>query len=171
VFGGTRSRHLLLEENGTETSVESTDTLVLEHLGETTDETVGVGRLRDETDTGSLKRAEGDISEELGGTGRGEVDGSAVVGGSLITELVDALLLEELVSAELEGTLEEVTSEGRADTSEKSAGALVLDDLAEATDHTTVVLGRVELHAGLDAVDEVRILYYFDECACDCLAR
>jgi hypothetical protein len=143
----------LLEENGTETSVESTDTLVLEHLGETTDETVGVGGLRDETDTGSLKRAESDISEELGGTGRGEVDGSAVVGGSLITELVDALLLEELVSTELEGTLEEVTSEGRADTSEESAGALVLDDLAEATDHTTVVLGRVELHAGLDDID------------------
>lgn len=150
-------QNLLLEENGTETSVESTDTLRLEHLAETTDETVGVGRLRDETDTGSLKRAESDISEELGGGGRGEVDGSSVVGGILKTELVDPLLLEELISSELEGTLEEVTSEGRAGTSEESASTLLLDDLLEATEETSVVSGRVKLDSGLDAVRKMDV--------------
>lgn len=147
-------RYLLLEEDGTETSVESTDTLVLEHLAETRDETAGVGRLRDETDTGGLKGAEGNIGEELGGGGRGEVDGSAVSGGSLVAELVDPLLLEELVTSELEGALEEVTGKGGAGTGEESASTLVLDDLAEATDQTAVVGDGVELDTSLDAVRE-----------------
>ena len=144
--------YLLLEQDGTETGVEGTDTLVLQHLGETTDKTVGIGGLRNKTNTGSLKRAEGDISEELGGTGRGKVDSSTVLGSRLKTELVDALLLEELVSTELEGTLEEVTGKGRADTSEESASTLVLNDLAETTNHATVVGLGVELHTGLDAI-------------------
>jgi hypothetical protein len=143
----------LLEADGTETSVESTDTLVLQHLGETTDKTVGVGGLRDETDTGGLERAEGDISEELGGGGRGEVDTSAVVGGILDTDVVDELLLEEFVSTELQGALEEITGEGRAGTSEESTGTLILDDLAETTDQTAVVGSGVELDASLDDVD------------------
>ena len=144
---------LLLEADRTETSVESSDTLVLQHLAETTNETVGVGRLRDETDTGGLERAQGDIGEELGGGGGGEVDGSAVVGGGLVAEVVDALLLEELVSTELQGALEEVTGEGRADTSQEGTSTLILDDLAETTDQTAVVGGGVELDASLDAVD------------------
>jgi hypothetical protein len=143
----------LLEENGAETSVESTDTLVLEHLGEATDETVGVGGLRDETDTGGLERAEGNVGEELGGTGRGKVDGGTVVGGSLVAELVDALLLEELVTTELQGTLEEVTGKGRAGTGEQSTSTLILDDLAEAADETAVVGDGVELDTGLDDID------------------
>lgn len=143
----------LLEEDGSETSVESTDTLRLEHLGETTDETVGVGGLRDETDTGSLKGAESDISEELGGGGRGEVDGSSVVGGILKTDLVDPLLLEELVSSKLQGTLEEVTSKGRAGSGEESTSTLLLDDLLEATEETSVVGGGVKLDSGLDDID------------------
>ena len=143
---------LLLEEDGTETSVERGNALVLEHLAETTDETVGVGGLGDETDTGGLKGAQGNVGEELGGGGRGEVDGGAVVGGSLETEGVDPLLLEELVSAELQGALEEVTGKGRAGTGEESASTLILDDLAEAADETAVVGLGVELDAGLDAV-------------------
>ena len=143
---------LLLEENGSETGVESADTLVLQHLAEAADEAAGIGGLGDETDTGSLKRAEGNVGEELGSGGGSEVDGSAVVGGGLKAEQVDALLLEELVTTELEGTLEEVTSEGRADTGEESTCTLVLDDLAEATDHAIVVGGGVELDASLDAV-------------------
>lgn len=59
--------NLLLEEDRTETSVESTNTLVLQDLGETADKTAGVCRVRDETDTGSLERAEGNVGEELGG--------------------------------------------------------------------------------------------------------
>lgn len=144
--------HSLLEEDRTETSVEGADTLVLEHLGETSNQAVGIGGLGDETDTGGLERAQGDVSEELGGGGRGEVDGSAVLRGGLVAEAVDPLLLEEFVTAELEGSLEEVPGKGRADTSQESASTLVLDDLAETANHATVVGLGVELDTGLDAV-------------------
>jgi hypothetical protein len=144
--------YLLLEEDGTETRVESTDTLVLEDLGETAHETAGEFGLRDKTDTGSFQRAEGNVGEEFSGSGRGEVDGSAVLGGRLVTELVDPLLLEELVTTELESTLEEVTGSGRTETGKESASTLVGNDLAEATDHTTVVCDGVKLDSGLDAV-------------------
>ena len=61
-------------------------------------------------------------------------------------------MLKELVTSELEGTLEEVTSERRAETSQESTGTLVRDNLAETTDETTVVGSGVELDTGLDAV-------------------
>jgi hypothetical protein len=147
---------LLLEQDGSESRVEAGDTLLLHDTAETTEQTVGEGRLGDETDTGGLERAEGNIGHELRAGGGGEVDSGTVVGSGLEAELVDSLLLEELVTTELEGTLEEVTSGGRAETSEESAGTLVLDDLTEATDHTTVVGGRVELDTGLDAVRRMR---------------
>ena len=62
------------------------------------------------------------------------------------------LFLEELVSSKLEGTLEEITGEGWANTGEEGAGTLSLDDLLEATNHAPVIGGRVELDSGLDAV-------------------
>lgn len=142
---------ILLEQEGTETGVERADTLSLEHLAEATDQAVGVGGLGNETDTGSLKRAKGDIGEELGARGRGEVDGGAVVGGSLVADEADGLLLEELVTSELEGALEEVTGEGWAETGQESTSALLGDDLAESTDQATVVGCWVELDSGLDA--------------------
>ena len=145
--------NLLLEQKGTETTVEGTEALLLSDLGEATDKAVGEGGLGNETDTGGLERAEGEISEELGAGGGGEVDGGAVVGSGLVAEEANGLLLEELVTTELQGTLEEVTSEGRAGTSEESASALVLDDLLEAADEAAVVGDGVELDAGLDAVD------------------
>lgn len=104
-----RGLDLLLEEHGAETRVESADTLVLEDLAEAADETAGELGLGDETDTGGLQGAQGDIGEELSSGRRGEVDSGAVVGGGLQAELVDPLLLEELVTTELEGTLQEVT--------------------------------------------------------------
>lgn len=143
---------LLLEQNGAETSVEGTNTLALQHLAETADQTTSVGRLGDETDTGGLKRTEGNVGEELGAGGGGQVDTSAVVGGVLVADQVDGLLLEELVTTELEGTLEEVASGGRAETGQKGTSALILDDLLEATDQTAVVGDGVELDTGLDAV-------------------
>lgn len=143
--------NLLLEEDRTETRVESTDTLVLEDLTEAADKTGSESGLGDETDTGGLKRAESDISEELSGSGGSKVDSGAVVGGSLETELVDPLLLEELVTTELESTLEEVTGGGRTETSEESASTLVGNDLTETADHTTVVGDGVKLDSGLDA--------------------
>lgn len=149
---GAGAFDLLLEQDGAETSVESTKTLLLEYLAEAAQQTAGVGGLSDETDTGGLERAEGNVGEELGGGGGGQVDTSAVVGGILVAEHVDALLLEELVSTKLEGTLQEVTSSGRAKAGQQSASTLVLDDLLEATNHTAVVCDGVELDTGLDAV-------------------
>lgn len=151
-----KSRNLLLEQDGAESGVETGETLLLHDTAETAEETAGEGGLGDETDTGGLERAEGNVSHELSAGGGGKVDGGAVVGGSLEAELVDGLLLEELVTTELEGTLEEVTSGGRAETSQESASTLILDDLLEATDHATVVGGRVELDTGLDAVRKMR---------------
>jgi hypothetical protein len=142
----------LLEENWTETGVEGTDTLVLQHLGETTNETVGVGWLRNETDTGGLEWAEGNVGEELSEGGGGQVDGSAVVGSVLVTNEVDGLLLEKLITSELEGTLEEVTGKGWTGTGQESTSTLIGDDLLEATDETSVVGGWVKLDSGLDAV-------------------
>ena len=143
--------HLLLEQDGTETRVESTDTLVGEDLAGTTDQAVGELGVGNETDTGSLKRAESDIGDELSAGGGTEVDSSAVVGGGLVAESVDSLLLEELVTSELEGTLEEVTSGGGTETSPDGASTLVGDDLAETTDQAGVVGDGVKLDTGLDA--------------------
>lgn len=146
--------NLLLEADGTETGVEGADTFGGQHLAETTNKTRGIGGLGDETDTGGLERAEGNVGEELSGGGGAKVDGSAVVGSGVVAKVVDGLLLEELVSTELEGTLEEVTSEGRTDTGQESTGALGLDDLLEATDQAPIVGDGVELDASLDAVGE-----------------
>jgi len=143
--------NLLLEQDGTEARVESTNTLGLEDLAETTNQTVGKLGVGDKADTGSLEGAESDISDELSAGGSTEVDSSAVVGGSLVAKVVDGLLLEELVSTKLEGSLEEVTGGGGTETSPDGASALVGDDLAETTDETGVVGDGVKLDAGLDA--------------------
>jgi hypothetical protein len=146
--------NLLLEQDGSESRVKSANTLSADNLAETGDEAgseLGVG---DHADTGGLERAQSDISEELTSRGRGEVDGGTVLLGGLVTDEVDGLLLEELVSSKLEGTLEEVTSEGRAKTSQESASTLILDDLANTADETAVVGRRVKLDTGLDAVVE-----------------
>ena len=149
--------NLLLEQKGTKTTVEGGEALLLEDATEARDKAGSEGRLGDQTNTGGLKGAEGEISEELGAGGGGEVDGGAVVGSGLVAEEANGLLLEELVTTELQGTLEEVTSEGRAGTSEESASALVLDDLLEAADEAAVVGLGVELDAGLDAVMRVSV--------------
>lgn len=144
--------NLLLEQDGAETAVESTKTLLLGDPGETRDETGSEGGLGNETDTGGLERAEGNVGKELSAGGGGEVDGGAVVGSVLVAEEANGLLLEELVTTELQGTLEEVTGEGRAGTGQESASALILDNLLEAADEAAVVGLGVELDASLDAV-------------------
>lgn len=149
---GVGAGNLLLEADGTETGVESAETLGLHDLRKSTEETVGVGRVGDETNTGSLERAKGNVGEELGKTGGDQVNTSAVVRGVLVADDVNGLLLEELVTSELEGTLQEVTSGGGAESGQQSTGTLILDDLLEATDHTPVVGLGVELDTGLDAV-------------------
>lgn len=141
----------LLEENGAKPGVESADALVLEHLAEAANEAIGVGGLGDEADTGSLEGAQGNVGKELCSCRRGKIDGGAIVRGGFVAECVDALLLEELVAAKLEGALEEVAGKGGADAGEEGAGALVLDYLAEAADQAAVVRLGVELDASLDA--------------------
>jgi hypothetical protein len=79
--------------------------------------------------------AERNVGEELG-DGRGtEVDGLTVLSGLVNAEDVDSLLLPELVTSELEGTLDGVTDDGGAETGEKRAGSLGTDDLSESSDH------------------------------------
>jgi len=104
----------LLEQDGAETTVESTDTFILENLAETANKAGGEGGLGNKTDTGGFEGAQGNVGEEFGSGSRGKVDGGSVVGSSLITEQVDGLLLEELVTSELEGSLQEITGECRA---------------------------------------------------------
>ena len=142
----------LLEQNRAESSVKRANTLSLVDLAEPTDQAIAECRVADQPNAGSLEWAERDISEELGGGGRCEVDGSAVVGGGLVAKVGDTLLLEELVTTELEGALKEVTSEGRASTCPQSARAGGRDDLAETTDEALVVGDGIELDTGLDAV-------------------
>jgi hypothetical protein len=67
------------------------------------------------------------------------------------------LLLEELVSSELEGTLEEVTGGRGAEAGKERASTLRLDDLAETANHTPVVGGGVELDSRLHAVEKVSV--------------
>ena len=148
---------LLLEQDGTETRVESANTLGLEDLAETTDQTVGELGVGNEADTGGLKGAESDVSDELSAGGGTEVDSGAVVGGGLVAEGVDGLLLEELVSSELEGTLEEVTGGGGTETSPDGASTLVGNDLAETTNETVVVGDGVKLDTGLDAAGRLAV--------------
>ena len=149
--GKHKSWNLLLEQDGTESGVECTETLGLVDLAESAGKAVGKGRVRDETNAGGLERAEGNVGEELGGGRRSEVDGGTVVGSSLVSEEGDGLLLEELVTTKLEGTLEEVTGESWAGTGQKSASTLIGNDLTETTDEATVVGDGVELDLGLDA--------------------
>jgi hypothetical protein len=150
--GAVTRNDLLLEEHGTEARVETVKTLSLCDLGETRNETGSEGGLRDETDTGGLEGAQGNVGEKLSEGGRNEVDGGAVLDGGLVANHGDGLLLEEFVTTELEGTLEEVTSKGRADTGQESASTLILDDLTETANETTVVGNGIKLDSGLDAV-------------------
>lgn len=144
-------RNLLLEQDGAETSVESTDPLVLQHLAEATDETVGICGLRHETDTSGLKWAKGDISEELSKSCGSQVDGCPVVGGGLIAKEADRLLLEQFITSKLECALEEVSSSCWAETRQESTCTLICDDLSEATYETSVVRNGIELDSCLYA--------------------
>jgi hypothetical protein len=150
--GSLQCLYVLLEQNGAETRVESAHALLPQDLAEPTNQAIGKARLRHQSNTRRLERAERNIGEELGERGRSEVDGCAVLGRSLVAEEVDGLRLEELVAAELESALEEVAGKGWADTGQEGTGAVVGDDLADAADKAAVVGDGVELNAGLDAV-------------------
>lgn len=143
----------LLEQDGTESRVESAhDTVLLQDTSKARDKAGSEGGLRDETNTGGLERAESDIGEELCNTGRSQVDGSAVVDSVLLANSLNEGLLPELVTSKLEGTLQEVTGEGGAESGHESASTLSLDDLTERGNHTLVVDSGLELDASLDDI-------------------
>jgi hypothetical protein len=107
---------LLLEQDRPKTSVERTESLILIDLAESTDKPIGIRWVGDETDTGSFKRAEGNIGEEFCEGRRGQVNGCAIVGGSLVSEDTDGLLLEEFITSKLECSLKEIPSSGGTET-------------------------------------------------------
>jgi hypothetical protein len=150
--GGRVGKDVLLEQDRTETSVECTNTLVLQHLAEATDQPICICRLGNETDTGGLKGAESNISEELSAGSGGEVDSSAVVGGRFVSKDVDRLLLEQLITSELERALEEVSSGSGTEAGQQRAGTLLCDHLSESAEEALVVCDGVELNSCLDAV-------------------
>lgn len=150
---GAKGGHVLLEEDGAEARVESTNTFSLCDLGEAAHEAAGESGLGNETDARCFERAERDVGKELSAGCRCEVDGSSVVGCILVAQQGDGLLLEELVAAELEGALQEVAGKSWANASEEGAGAFFCDDLAETTDQATVIGRWVELDTGFDAVE------------------
>jgi hypothetical protein len=158
IWGGLESgereggKDVLLEQDRTKASVERTHTLILQHLAEATDEAIRICRLGHETDTCGLEGAERDVGEELGERSRREVDGGAVVGGSLVSEVVDGLLLEQLVPSELERALQEVTCGCRAEACREGAPAFISNYLSNAAEEASVICDGVELDSGLDAV-------------------
>ena len=148
---------VLFEEDGAKSRVEGTNTLSFENLPKSTNQTIRKTRCRDKTDASSLKRAESNRGEELGTTSRYRVDECAVLASFINTKDVDRFLLEELITAKLERALHEISSTGRAKASCKCANTFILDNLAEAPDHTTIVSGRVELDPGLHTMGGVLV--------------
>eukprot|EP00760_Papus_ankaliazontas_P004395 PhM_4_TR11858/c0_g1_i1/m.65910 len=144
----------LLEQNGAEAGVEALEDAVGgDDLGEGRDEARGKLGVRHETDARGLEGAQEDVGDELGAGGGRQVDTRAVVPCLLLSEGLDHVDLEELHAAELEPALDEVADGRGAEARGETSHALVGDDLLEATQHTAVVLLRVQLDAGLDDVD------------------
>jgi len=99
-----------------------------------------------------FKRAETDISKELGRRGPCEVDPSLVRDGCFGAGQIGVELLEELVAAVLEGSLDAVAEEGRRTASVDAAEAVGFDDLAPAV-HVARVELAVDLAAAFDKVE------------------
>ena len=152
--------NILLEEDRAETRIKRANPLILQDLPKATNKAIRKSRRRDETDPGRLQGTQGNRGEELRRARRDHVYRGAVVFGRLCAKAVANLLLEELVSSELEGALHEVARKGGAEARRERADALALDDLAEAIDHATVVGCRVKLDPSLDAVWEKRIFMF-----------
>ncbi len=150
--GGKGGKDVLLEQNRAEASVECTNTLVLQHLAEATDQPICICRLGNETDTGGLKGAERNISEELSAGSGGEVDSSAVVGRRLVSKDVDRLLLEQLITSELERALEEVSSGSGTEAGQQGASTLLCNHLSESAEESLVICDGVELNSCLNAM-------------------
>ena len=143
----------LLEEDGTKARVEGTDALLAGDLGKARNKAGSEGGLGHQANAGGLERTKGNVSEELGGGRRHAVNGDAVVPGIVVADGVDGLLLEELVTAKLEGALQKVAGKGRAKAGQEGTGAFIPNDLADASDEAAVVGDGVELDARLDDIN------------------
>lgn len=130
---------ILLEEDRAKPGVKSPNALGPENLAKPTNQTTGEVRRRDKTDTGSLERAKGNRCEELRRGGANRVDGCAVLACLFGTKNIDRLLLEKLITAKFEGSLNEVTGKCWAEAGQKGTDTLILDDLAETADYTSVI--------------------------------
>lgn len=143
---------ILLKKDRSESGIKRANSLLLHNATHRREQTVSESGLRDQTNTSGLQGAERNIREEFGSAGRGEVDGGTIVLRRLIADSVDRLLLEEFVTSKLESALEEVAGGSRTKACQQRTGALILDDLAEATEHATIVGNGIELYASLDTV-------------------
>lgn len=154
---GHRVRNLL-EQDRTETSVETGNTFFPCDSGEATGETVGERGLGDESDSGGFERAKGDVGEEFGDAGRSEVDCLTVLSGRVDADGVDGDLFPEFVTArgalaraialwwhsggdpdlpsELQGSLDGVSEDGGTETGQQRTGTFSRDNLSETTDHS-----------------------------------
>ena len=122
------------------------------HLGDAIERALGKGRNgRLDADLDGLEGAEGDVGNELGrGAGR-QVEQRLVPVGGVRACQVRVELLEELVTAVLEGALGRVAEEGRAPAREDAAEALGAANLAPRLEVALVQVG-VDLAAALDQV-------------------
>ena len=85
----------LLEEDGTEASVEAEETVGGEHAAHAGAKALGEGRVRDGADADGLERAEEEISNELGHGRRREVDVSALLPRLALADASGNVHLEE----------------------------------------------------------------------------
>lgn len=102
-------------------------------------------------DLNGLPRAEQDICNQLSGSRTGKVNESSVLVGSLLTNNVGVLLLEELVETVLTGTLEGVTDDSGTETGEDTTETLGSNDRLPSLEVTSVET-RVDLSAALDKI-------------------
>lgn len=143
----------LLEQDWGETVVERADTFFLQDSGETANETVGKTWLGHKSDSGGLERAQRNVGDELSNSGRTHVHGVLVVASSVVAQQVDELLLEHLVTTELERTLDRVAEKCRTETGQQRTRAFLTNNLLERGNHALVVNRGLELDSRLDDVD------------------
>ena len=124
--------------------------LGLTHLGEGGTECSGESTSRGslDLDLGHLKRAEGDISEDLSRGRTGEPDKGLVIGGQFLASSVHIQILEDFVETILEHALERVPDQGWSETFPEATGALLSGEEAKARTETLVFYGVHLWNAG-----------------------
>lgn len=147
----SRGKSVLFKQNGTETRVKSANAFVLENFAKATNQAICEARSRDKPDASCFEGTKGYRGKELCATGRNRVDCCTMLTGFFETEEIDGLFLEELVAAEFESALHEISGKCWAESCSESAGTFVLDDLTETANHAAIVGCRVELDSSLDS--------------------